>query len=240
MAGENLQSRLRSSRQPGGRPPAPGVLEPVQAFINTHYDLERDHGAELLCTPRALGDWLACCGLLTDPARLGDRDLQRALLAREGLRELARANTSSSGVPVPALRAGPESARAGPESARAGPESARAGPESARAGPEFARAALNEAVAGAIVALRFTPEGPCYLTPAEAGLDGALGALLAGAAQAMVDGSWTRLKICPGSDCGWAFYDHSRNQGGRWCSMSVCGGRAKARSHYRRRRDRED
>jgi predicted RNA-binding Zn ribbon-like protein len=219
MAGENLQSRLRSFRQPGGRPPAPGVLEPVQAFINTHHDLERDHGAELLCTPRALGDWLARRGLLTDPARLGDRDLQRALLAREGLRELARANTSSSGVAVPALRAGPESARAGPESARA---------------------ALNEAVAGAIVALRFTPEGPCYLTPAEAGLDGALGALLAGAAQAMVDGSWTRLKICPGSDCGWAFYDHSRNQGGRWCSMSVCGGRAKARSHYRRRRDRED
>jgi predicted RNA-binding Zn ribbon-like protein len=226
MAGENLQSRLHSSRQPGGRPPAPGVLEPVQAFINTHYDLERDHGAELLCTPGALGDWLARRGLLTDPARLGDRDLQRALLAREGLRELARANTSSSGVAVPALRAGPASTRAGPASARASPESA--------------RAALNEAAAGAIVALRFTPEGPRYLTPADTGLDGALGALLAGAAQAMVDGSWTRLKICPGSDCGWAFYDHSRNQGGRWCSMSVCGGRAKARSHYRRHRDRED
>ncbi len=212
MTGENLQRRSRTPRQPGGRRPAPGVLEPVQAFINTHYDLERDHGAELLGTPGALGDWLARRGLLTEPARLGDRDLQRALVAREGLRELARANTSSADVVVPAPRAGPDAARA----------------------------ALNEAAAGAIVALRFTPEGPRYLTPADAGLDGALGALLAGAARAMVDGSWARLKICPGNDCGWAFYDHSRNQAGRWCSMSVCGGRAKARSHYHRHRDRED
>jgi predicted RNA-binding Zn ribbon-like protein len=212
MTGENLQRRSRTPRQPGGRRPAPGALEPVQAFINTHYDLERDHGAELLGTPGALGDWLARRGLLTEPARLGDRDLQRALVAREGLRELARANTSSADVAVPA----------------------------ARAGPDAARAALNEAAAGAIVALRFTPEGPRYLTPADAGLDGALGALLADAARAMVDGSWARLKICPGNDCGWAFYDHSRNQAGRWCSMSVCGGRAKARSHYHRHRDRED
>ena len=212
MTGENLQRRSRTPRQPGGRRPAPGALEPVQAFINTHYDLERDHGAELLGTPGALGDWLARRGLLTEPARLGDRDLQRALVAREGLRELARANTSSADVAVPA----------------------------ARAGPDAARAALNEAAAGAIVALRFTPGGPRYLTPSDAGLDGALGALLAGAARAMVDGSWARLKICPGNDCGWAFYDHSRNQAGRWCSMSVCGGRAKARSHYHRHRDRED
>jgi predicted RNA-binding Zn ribbon-like protein len=53
----------------------------------------------------------------------------------------------------------------------------------------------------------------------------------------MLDGTWDRLKACPGHDCGWAFYDHSRNQTGRWCSMSVCGGRAKARAHYHRRRD---
>ena len=89
MAGENVQLRSRPSRQPGGRRPAPGALEPVQAFINTHYDLERDHGAELLSTPGALGDWLARRGLLTDPTRLGDLDLRRALNARASLRELA-------------------------------------------------------------------------------------------------------------------------------------------------------
>jgi predicted RNA-binding Zn ribbon-like protein len=213
MAGENLQprSRARPSRQPGGRRPAPGTLALVQAFINTHYDLERDHGAELLSTPGALGDWLTHRGLLTDSARLGDRDLRRALAARESLRQLARANTFASGLAVPGPGAGRESARA----------------------------ALNQAAAGAIVALRFTPGGPRYLAPPDAGLDGALGVLLADAAQAMVDGSWRRMKICPGEDCGWAFYDHSRNQAGRWCSMSVCGGRAKARSHYRRRQGEE-
>jgi predicted RNA-binding Zn ribbon-like protein len=216
MAGENVQLRSRPSRQPGGRRPAPGALEPVQAFINTHYDLERDHGAELLSTPGALGDWLARRGLLTDQARLSDLDLRRALNARASLRELARFNTLGAGVDAPG-----------------------ADPLDL-AGPESGRAALNQAAAGAIVQLRFTPDGPRFLTPPDAGLDGALGVLLAGAAQAMVDGSWSRLKICPGEDCGWAFYDHSRNQGGRWCSMSVCGGRAKARSHYRRHRDRED
>jgi predicted RNA-binding Zn ribbon-like protein len=55
-------------------------------------------------------------------------------------------------------------------------------------------------------------------------------------AAAMLDGSFSRLKICPGPDCDWAFYDHSRNQSGRWCSMAVCGGRVKARAHYHRRR----
>jgi predicted RNA-binding Zn ribbon-like protein len=61
--------------------------------------------------------------------------------------------------------------------------------------------------------------------------------LLAITATAMLDGTWQRLKACPGHECGWAFYDHSRNQTSRWCSMAVCGGRAKARAHYHRRRD---
>jgi predicted RNA-binding Zn ribbon-like protein len=60
--------------------------------------------------------------------------------------------------------------------------------------------------------------------------------LLAILAEAMVDGSWQRLKACPGRHCGWVFYDHSRNNSGRWCSMSVCGGREKARAHYHRQR----
>jgi predicted RNA-binding Zn ribbon-like protein len=63
---------------------------------------------------------------------------------------------------------------------------------------------------------------------------GALGVLLAITAVAMADGTWSRLKVCPGEHCGWAFYDGSRNRSGRWCSMAVCGGRSKARAHYRR------
>jgi predicted RNA-binding Zn ribbon-like protein len=59
--------------------------------------------------------------------------------------------------------------------------------------------------------------------------------LLAIALRAMIDGRWQRLKTCPGEHCGWVFYDHSRNNSGRWCSMAVCGGRTKARTHYQRR-----
>jgi predicted RNA-binding Zn ribbon-like protein len=86
------------------------------------------------------------------------------------------------------------------------------------------------------VEVRLDPEGPRF-APTGAGVDRALGMLLAITATAMLDGTWQRLKACPGHDCGWAFYDHSRNQTGRWCSMAVCGGRAKARAHYHRRRE---
>lgn len=50
--------------------------------------------------------------------------------------------------------------------------------------------------------------------------------------EAMVDGSWNRLKACP--NCAWAFYDASRNGSATWCSMQLCGNRLKAR-RYRRR-----
>ncbi len=41
-----------------------------------------------------------------------------------------------------------------------------------------------------------------------------------------------RIKICP--NCHWLYYDESRNRSRRWCDMSVCGNRAKARRYYDR------
>src|SRR5437764_3865374 len=75
--------------QPGGRPPAPGELGIVQAFINTHYDLVHEHGAEVLASPEALSRWLADHGLAAGGLRRTDSDLDRALEVREALRELA-------------------------------------------------------------------------------------------------------------------------------------------------------
>lgn len=43
-----------------------------------------------------------------------------------------------------------------------------------------------------------------------------------------------RLKICP--NCQWLFIDRSRNASRNWCDMAVCGNRAKARLHYRKKR----
>jgi predicted RNA-binding Zn ribbon-like protein len=86
------------------------------------------------------------------------------------------------------------------------------------------------------VAISLAVGGRPTMAPAAETVEGALGVLLGIAAVAMLDGTWPRLKACPGDHCGWAFYDHSRNQAGTWCSMKVCGGRAKARAYYRRSR----
>ncbi len=178
--------------QPGGRAPAPGSLALVQAFLNTHYDLGVEHGAEVWRTPEAYARWLRAHDLLAADAGVGVAQLQRALQVRETLRALARDDAAN------------------------------------------VIAALNTAATGAAVEVRFAPGGPTFVADGTAA--GAIGLVLASTAAAMLDGSWSRLKICPGRDCGWAFYDHSRNGSGRWCSMSICGDREKARADYRRTR----
>jgi predicted RNA-binding Zn ribbon-like protein len=43
-----------------------------------------------------------------------------------------------------------------------------------------------------------------------------------------------RIRLCEGDECGWVFIDDSRSGRRRWCSMTDCGARAKARRHYQR------
>ena len=200
MTGESYLPHARVSPQPGGRPSAPGSLALVQSFINTHFDLEHDHGAEVLSSAPALAAWLQDRGLIDRHAEVRDRDLRRAIELRESLRALAAVSSSDART----LRR--------------------------------AREQVDVTAAGARIEIRFSPAGPRFIGAPNAGIDGAFGALLAVVGEAIVDGRWSRLKICPGHHCGWAFYDSSRNRSGRWCSMAVCGGREKAKAHYRRRR----
>ncbi len=79
----------------------------------------------------------------------------------------------------------------------------------------------------------FTPAGP-QLTPSGKGADAGLASLLAIVATAQADGSWPRLKACADDGCLWAFFDHSKNRRGRWCSMAVCGNQHKARQYRER------
>jgi predicted RNA-binding Zn ribbon-like protein len=97
-------------------------------------------------------------------------------------------------------------------------------------------ARMNEATAMVSLGLQLGPERLVLSSRGEGNIDVAVGTLLVIAVQAMIDGRWRRLKACPGDHCGWVFYDHSRNNSSRWCSMAVCGGRTKARSRYRRQR----
>jgi predicted RNA-binding Zn ribbon-like protein len=61
----------------------------------------------------------------------------------------------------------------------------------------------------------------------------ALDEVVAVALRAMLDGSWGRLKAC--RNCRWSFYDASPNRSATWCSMQLCGNRAKTRAYRRRR-----
>ncbi len=54
----------------------------------------------------------------------------------------------------------------------------------------------------------------------------------AGALLATID--LRQVKACPGTGCGWLFLDPRGRR--RWCTMAVCGNRAKARRHVQRAR----
>jgi predicted RNA-binding Zn ribbon-like protein len=47
-----------------------------------------------------------------------------------------------------------------------------------------------------------------------------------------------RVRRCENPECVLYFYDVSKNQARRWCSMALCGNRRKAAAHYRRERER--
>lgn len=68
----------------------------------------------------------------------------------------------------------------------------------------------------------------------ELSADTAVGLIAAAAAKVAIEKRLDRVKICPADDCRWAFYDTSRNRSRQWCSMEVCGNRAKARAHRER------
>ena len=77
-------------------------------------------------------------------------------------------------------------------------------------------------------------DGRPTLVPSAPGVAGGLTAILLIAAEAATTGTWQRLKVCSADDCQWAFYDRSPTRSGCWCSMAVCGSRAKSRSYRRR------
>ncbi|MCL6672654.1 CGNR zinc finger domain-containing protein [Streptomyces panaciradicis] len=75
-------------------------------------------------------------------------------------------------------------------------------------------------------------DGAAALVPADPGP--LLSRVAAAVAEALVAGTWLRLKACEADTCHWAYYDRSPAGRGRWCSMQVCGARAKMR-RYRAR-----
>jgi len=56
-------------------------------------------------------------------------------------------------------------------------------------------------------------------------------------AETVVSEDFAQVKACQGHDCSLIFADHTRSRARRWCSMSVCGNRAKVTAHRARQRD---
>lgn len=182
--------------EPGGREPAPGGLELVQAFVNT---LDIEAGRDEMGTVQGLVRWLSGRGLLAADHLLTEDDLRRAVELREGLRALMLANNTGA-------------------------------PEAG------AVETLNRVSVDASIVVAFDRTGEARLAPARPGLHGALGVILSSVYTAMADGIWPRLKVCRNDGCRWAFYDHSKNRSGTWCTMAICGSRVKTRNYRQRRR----
>jgi predicted RNA-binding Zn ribbon-like protein len=196
-----------AERQPDiGR--APGDLATLQAFVNT---LDIEQGTDALATAAGLDAWLREAGLVavaSGPS--GPGDLASAIDLREALRGVLRSHVTH--------KAARKLARASEAGATSAGPAARVADIAARM-----RAGIHAESDGRIVVI-----------PADAGASGALSRLLLIGAEATTAGTWERLKVCSADDCQWAFYDRSPTRSGCWCSMQVCGSRAKSRAYRTR------
>jgi predicted RNA-binding Zn ribbon-like protein len=68
-------------------------------------------------------------------------------------------------------------------------------------------------------------------------LDVMLWPVVRAAADLLVSSDLALVRQCAADTCEWLFLDRSRNRSRRWCDMTICGNRAKARRHYSRRRE---
>jgi predicted RNA-binding Zn ribbon-like protein len=96
-------------------------------------------------------------------------------------------------------------------------------------------ARLRAAAESARLRFEIGPDGRTRPAPACDGVDALAARLLAVVSAAQETGEWERLKVCVSDECLWAFYDRSRNRSRHWCSMEVCGNRAKTRTYRAKR-----
>jgi predicted RNA-binding Zn ribbon-like protein len=185
---------------------APGDLVTVQAFVNT---LDIEQSADELTTPEALSSWLAASGLAgatgaADVSDVSAADFRLTLSLREALRGVLRSHA--------------EHASASDEADVAD-------------GPV---AEVRRIAATLPTRLEVGTDGRIRPAPAGSGVKAALARILLITAEAATLGTWTRLKACSADDCQWAFYDRSPTRNGCWCTMQICGSRAKSRAYRQR------
>jgi predicted RNA-binding Zn ribbon-like protein len=104
-------------------------------------------------------------------------------------------------------------------------------PEAPRALEPFAQ---DAATAMRHLRLAVIDGAPAWQVDEAAGLAAPIVAVTWSAAQLLTAGDRASVRACPGDGCGWLFLDTSGRR--RWCTMAICGNRAKARRFADRRR----
>jgi predicted RNA-binding Zn ribbon-like protein len=99
--------------------------------------------------------------------------------------------------------------------------------------PRDALETLRREGAGVRLRVGFGSRGATELEPVGRGADAAVATVLDILHEAQATGVWPRLKAC--RQCGYAFFDRSKNRSAAWCAMSICGNRTKNRTYRRRR-----
>jgi predicted RNA-binding Zn ribbon-like protein len=104
--------------------------------------------------------------------------------------------------------------------------------------PEADLAALNQTLTAAPPRVRLAWSGAGYgwaaVAPSALSAPGLLAPVLWSAADMLTRLDRFRVRRCANDECLWLFIDQSKGGTRRWCDMSSCGNRAKARRHYRR------
>ncbi|MEO3876369.1 CGNR zinc finger domain-containing protein [Nonomuraea sp. B12E4] len=184
---------------------ATGTAPMPLRVIEEFINTRRRDGDEI-ATPQQLATWLHARGLMPADTVVNAEQRDRAERIREGLRALIAENNIE---PVSSPR-----------------------PDGLN---PAARAELADLTRDFPLMLDVTVSPPRLVARARRPVEAALARLLAVVAEAVAEGTWTRLKACREPSCRWAYYDHSRNRRRTWCSMDICGNRAKARaSHHRK------
>jgi predicted RNA-binding Zn ribbon-like protein len=92
---------------------------------------------------------------------------------------------------------------------------------------------LRRTARSADLRVEFDDSGRTLLEPTRKGVEAAAATMLGIVHEAHLLGTWPRLKGC--RQCGYAFFDRSKNRSASWCAMSICGNRTKNRTYRRRR-----
>ena len=186
--------------------PVPVASDPALAFCNTLAGWNSPERHEYLATYDHLVVWAHDAGLLDAVSAAALRE-RAARDPRAVERELERARSLRRALYAACTDRGDD--------------------ESWEAVAGQARAAASHAVLR-----RDDAPGHRWSVSAETGLSRPSLEVARVAADLLATVELDHVKACPGTGCGWLFVDPRGRR--RWCTMAVCGNRAKARRHAHR------